>query len=175
MYNNSIGDSYRVGGVDDDNLYPSYSNPWLMRAVATGWTGRKLNDSNMTSAGETYAAQALELFNMYDTLSEFNSGTYAGVSLYALVMWAKYLPTDSLMGQNGARMIRQVWDSLSEMYNVNLRNLAGPWDRAYGYDMNNYAAIVSLWIWSIVGQDEAPVSAQVCCSSLLSISLALSS
>lgn len=23
----AIGDSYRVGGVDDDNLYPAYSNP----------------------------------------------------------------------------------------------------------------------------------------------------
>lgn len=27
LYINSIGDSYRVGGVDGDNLYPYYSNP----------------------------------------------------------------------------------------------------------------------------------------------------
>ena len=27
LYNVSVGDSYRVGGVDDDNLYPAYSNP----------------------------------------------------------------------------------------------------------------------------------------------------
>jgi len=27
LYNNTVGDSYRVGGVDGDNLYPSYSNP----------------------------------------------------------------------------------------------------------------------------------------------------
>lgn len=27
LYNNTVGDSYRVGGVDGDNLYPSYTNP----------------------------------------------------------------------------------------------------------------------------------------------------
>lgn len=27
LYNASVGDSYRVGGVDNDNFYPSYSNP----------------------------------------------------------------------------------------------------------------------------------------------------
>jgi hypothetical protein len=79
-----------------------------MRPVATGWKRRKMNDSNITLASETYAAQALDLFNMYETLSEFNSGTYAGASLYVLTMWAKYLPEESLMGQNGARMIQQV-------------------------------------------------------------------
>lgn len=88
MRNNTIGDSYRVGGVDDDVLYPSYSNPALMSAIATGWTGRLLNDSNMTAAGELYARQILDLFDRNDTLSEFNSPTYAGVGLYALTMWA---------------------------------------------------------------------------------------
>lgn len=27
MYNNTVGDSYRVGGVDNDNMYPAYTNP----------------------------------------------------------------------------------------------------------------------------------------------------
>lgn len=36
LFNATVGDSYRVGGVDDDNLYPSYSNPvslhlWRLR------------------------------------------------------------------------------------------------------------------------------------------------
>jgi hypothetical protein len=30
LYNGTIGDSYRVGGVDGDNLYPSYTNPVRM-------------------------------------------------------------------------------------------------------------------------------------------------
>jgi hypothetical protein len=157
MYNNTIGDGYRTGGVDDDNLYPAYSNPWIMRAVSTGWTGRKLNDSNMTAAGEAYANELLDLFNLNNTLSEFNSPTYMGVSLFALTLWAKYMPADSVIGQNGPRMIREVWATAASLYNANLKNLAGPWDRAYGYDTNNYMAIFSLFVWSLVGKENAPI------------------
>lgn len=126
LHNNTIGDSYRVGGVDSDNLYPAYSNPAIMRAVGSGWTGRKLNDSNLTLAGEAYAQEVLDLFNRNNTLSEFGSSTYAGVSLYALTLWAKYMPTSSVMGANGARMIADIWTTTGEMYNANLRNIAGP-------------------------------------------------
>ena len=86
LYNNSVGDSYRVGGVDDDNLYPAYSNPSLMRAVVSGWAGRKFNDKNMTAAGEMYAQEIIDLFNINDTLSEFNVPTYYGISLSALTV-----------------------------------------------------------------------------------------
>ncbi|KAK8076451.1 hypothetical protein PG994_003723 [Apiospora phragmitis] len=157
LYNATVGDSYRVGGVDDDNLYPSYSNPAIMRAVASGWTGRKCGDANMTAAGETYAREILDLFDRGQTLSEFNSGTYMGVSLYGLTLWAKYMPADdSVMGAHGGRMIRQIWETAGQMYNANLGNLAGPWDRAYGYDMNKYVAIFSLYIWTLVGKENAP-------------------
>ncbi|KAH8771030.1 hypothetical protein F5883DRAFT_492899 [Diaporthe sp. PMI_573] len=160
MRNNTIGDSYRVGGVDGDNLYPAYSNPAIMRAVASGWTGRKLNDSNMTDAGELYAREVLDLFDRNGTLSEFNSATYAGVSLFALTLWAKYMPGEgedaSVMGENGARMIADVWSSIGELYNANLRNVAGPWDRTYGWDMNLYIGILNAYIWSLVGADRAP-------------------
>lgn len=156
MRNNTIGDSYRVGGVDDDNLYPAYSNPWLMRAVGAGWTGRKLNDSNMTAAGEAYARAALDLFDRNRTLSEFNSPTYCGVSLYALTLWAKYMPASSAMGANGARMVRDVWASVGALYNANLRNMAGPWDRSYGFDQNLYVGIMNIYLWSLVGADRAP-------------------
>ena len=27
LYHATVGDTYRVGGVDNDNLYPAYSNP----------------------------------------------------------------------------------------------------------------------------------------------------
>lgn len=69
LHNATKGDEYRVGGVDDDNLYPSYSNPVstsgsslrsirltqlqaIMRAFMSGWTGRRLSEANMTVSGE---------------------------------------------------------------------------------------------------------------------------
>ena len=161
LYNTSIGDSYRVGGVDDDNLYPAYSNPSIMRAFVTGWVGRKLNESNMTIAGENYATEVIDLFNRDNTLSEFNSGTYAGVSLFALTLWAKYMPETSVMGQNGGRMIKNTWNSLASLYNANLKNVAGPWDRSYGFDMQRYLSILALQIWTLVGKKKAPINAKV--------------
>ncbi|KAH5242357.1 hypothetical protein HBI72_197980 [Parastagonospora nodorum] len=157
LYNTTIGDSYRVGGLDDDNLYPAYSNPSIMRAFVSGWVGRRSNDSNMTVAGEAYAKDIIDLFKRDNTLSEFNSGTYAGVSLFAMTLWAKYMPQDSLMGQYGPEMIRQTWTSLGQLYNANLRNVAGPWDRSYGFDMNRYLSILALQMWTLVGKDAAPI------------------
>ncbi|PCH00294.1 Hypothetical protein PENO1_048620 [Penicillium occitanis (nom. inval.)] len=154
LRNNTIGDTYRVGGVDGDNLYPAYSNAWLMRTVASSWTGLKLNDSNMTTSGDTWAQEFLDLFDRNNTLSEFNGPTYAGVSLYALTIAAKYLSsTDSIIGQNAKRVIQNIWDYESLLWNPNMRNFAGPWDRSYGYDMNKYVAIMSEWIWALIGKE----------------------
>ncbi|KAL3469947.1 hypothetical protein BJX99DRAFT_267814 [Aspergillus californicus] len=154
LYNNTVGDTYRVGGVDDDNLYPAYSNAWLMRTVVGSWTGRKLNDANITAAGESDAHEFLALFDRNGTLSEYNGPTYAGVSIYALTIAAKYLDsTNSTIGQNAARIIGQIWDYESQLWNPNMRNLAGPWDRSYGYDMNSYVGIMSIWIWTLLGKE----------------------
>jgi hypothetical protein len=161
LYNTTIGDSYRVGGVDNDNLYPAYSNPSIMRAFVSGWIGRRMNDSNMTTAGEAYAKEIIDLFTRDNTLSEFNSGTYAGVSLFAMTLWAKYMPQDSLMGRYGPDMIRHTWTSLGQLYNANLKNVAGPWDRSYGFDMNRYLSILALQMWTLVGKEKAPIHPKV--------------
>lgn len=48
MYMATVGDGYRVGGVNDDNLRPCYTNPWVMRLVASAYVGHISNDANMT-------------------------------------------------------------------------------------------------------------------------------
>lgn len=161
LYNNTMGDSYRVGGVDDDNLYPSYSNPSIMRAFVSGWTGRRLGNANMTLSGEKYSTAIVELFDRANTLSEFNSGTYAGISIYALTLWAKYMPADSVMGANGAAMLQHTWEDIGDLYHAGLKNVAGPWDRTYGYDMNKYLSILALHIWGLIGKEAAPIYAKV--------------
>ncbi|KUL82213.1 hypothetical protein ZTR_10161 [Talaromyces verruculosus] len=156
IYNSTVGDTYRVGGVDDDNLYPAYTNPWLMRTVANAWTGLKMNDSNMTYWGDKWAEEFLDLYNVNNTISEYNSPTYVGVSLYALAIAAKYMTNITnvpVIAQHSEQIIRDIWEVESLLWNPMMRNFAGPWDRTYGYDMNNYLAIISLWIWSFIGKD----------------------
>ncbi|KAK8043470.1 hypothetical protein PG993_005900 [Apiospora rasikravindrae] len=156
LFNATVGDSYRVGGVDDDNLYPSYSNPALMRAFVSGWTGRRLGDQNMTDAGEHYAQEIIDLFVRHNTLSEFNSGTYTGVSIFGLLLWCKYLPAgDSVMSEYGPKMLRDTWSAVAQLWHPGMKNMAGPWDRAYGYDMNRYVSVMGLWMWTLVGKEQS--------------------
>lgn len=159
LHLDAVGDTYRVGGVDGDNLYPCYSNAALMHAVLSSWVGAKTQDANLTAEGETWAREILELFDMDSTLAEFNSPTYLGVSLFALTVGAKYLPSNSTLGREAGRMIGETWELVGEMYNAGMGrgNLAGPWDRSYGYDMERYLSIMALWVWGLVGLEEAPV------------------
>ncbi|KAF2770373.1 hypothetical protein EJ03DRAFT_350452 [Teratosphaeria nubilosa] len=157
LVNNTIGDSWRVGGVDGDNLYPCYSNPSIMRAFVASWTGRRLNITNTTLAGEKYAADVVALFNNTGTLPEFNSPTYFGVSLYGLTLWCKYMPVDSILKQNAKRIIQATYESVGELWHPGMRNIAGPWDRLYGWDMNKYFAVMAAWLWLFIGKEKAGV------------------
>ncbi|KAF4124544.1 hypothetical protein GMORB2_5210 [Geosmithia morbida] len=157
LHNSTKGDEYRFGHLDpdEDNLYPSYSNPAIMRAFVSGWTGRRLNEENMTESGEKYAEEIIELFDRGNTLPEFNSGTYTGVSLFGLVLWSRYLPKESVMSSAGPRMIQHTWESVAQLWHPGMKNMAGPWDRAYGYDMNRYVSLMGLWFWTLVGKENS--------------------
>lgn len=150
-----------VGGVDDDNLYPAYSNPIIMRAFMSAWTGRKMNDANMTTTGEDEGREIVDLFKGTNTLSEFNSPTYTGVSLYGLTFWSRYLPQDSVLSKWGPKMISATWETFSEQWNYGLRNVAGPWDRGYGFDMNRYVTMMGLWLWALNGRENSGMNKRV--------------
>jgi len=80
----------------------------------SGWVGHRLNESNMTISGEKYAQGIIDLFDRNNTLSEFNSGTYTGVSLYGLTLWCKYLPSDSVMAKRGPSLVRYTWEAVGQ-------------------------------------------------------------
>lgn len=62
-----------------------------------------------------YAQEIIDLFDRNNTLSEFNSGTYTGVSLYGLTLWCKYLPEDSIMAQHGPTMVQYTWSVIKNL------------------------------------------------------------
>ena len=155
LYNCSVGDSYRGGGVNNDNLYPAYSNPSIMRAIGTSWTGRKVGDANMTQAGEDYAQEIIDLFDMHKTLSEFNSQTYDGISLFGLTLWSKYSPPDSVLKQRGPDIVQSVMNTTSQLWHAGMRQLSGPWDRSYAFDMTRTLSLLSFFIAPITGRIES--------------------
>ncbi|GLB42799.1 hypothetical protein LshimejAT787_1202480 [Lyophyllum shimeji] len=150
MYNATVGDGYRIGGVDGDNLYPVYSNPWYMRVMSATYVGHMMGDANMTYWGNEWARQAIAEFDRYATLSEFNSGTYTGVTLYALSLWG-YMPANSTIAGRAADIITKTWESIGNFWNPALKTLGGPWDRSYGFSMKSYVGILGAQITGIVG------------------------
>jgi hypothetical protein len=39
--------------------------------------------------------------------------------------------------------------------------MAGPWDRAYGYDMQRYLSLMALWFWVLIGKENSSLIPQV--------------
>ncbi|KAJ7505894.1 hypothetical protein B0H11DRAFT_2220528 [Mycena galericulata] len=160
MYNATVGDGYRVGGFNGDgysaggfvgdNLYPIYSNPWYMRVMAATYVGTMMGDKNMSYWGDQWASEAIANFNLYDTLAEFNSGTYTGVTLYALSLWG-YMPTNSTIALHARDIIAKTWTAIGMYYNPTLHTLGGPFDRAYGYDLRAYYGILGGMITGLIG------------------------
>ena len=118
-----------------------------------------MGDKNMTYWGDRYAEDFLANYDLYDTLAEFNSATYAGISVYALTLWARYGPPGSVVAAHGAHVLQGVWASLGALYNPTLRNLGGPWDRSYGFDMLRYFSVIGAHVAGLVGPAAAPLPA----------------
>lgn len=144
-YRAVVGDTYRVFGVDGDNLTPAYSNPWLMRCIAMSYYGNLKNDANMTSYAHQYATEFYSLFDMYDTLSEFNSATYTGVSLWALSLGG-YLPSDTLMAKRAGETISKIWAKTAQLWQPQLNSLGGSWDRTYGFGLSDYVNLLGFYV-----------------------------
>jgi hypothetical protein len=52
----------------------------------------------------------VELFDRDDTPGEFNSPTYAGVTLMALAL-AKFCPPESAISRVAPRLMKAIWES----------------------------------------------------------------
>ena len=146
-------------------MYPVYSNPWYMRVMSATYVGNMMNDANMTHWGDVWASEAITEFDRHGTLSEvrsivyiyvqyvhnlqqYNSGTYTGVSLYALSLWG-YMPKNSTIVSRAADIITKTWEDVGYFYNPTLHSLGPPWDRAYGYDMVGVSLFLETCIFNL--------------------------
>ncbi len=66
---------------------------------------------------------------------------------------AQYCPPSSTIHKIAPRLMTSLWDSLGEVYNPSLLNMAGPWDRGYGFCMTQYYATTGIHIAAIVGSE----------------------
>jgi hypothetical protein len=62
------------------------------------------------------------------------------------------------MRQRGKEMEAGLWRTTADLYNANLRNISGPYDRAYGMDMQSYVSVMGLWLRTVLDADHAPLT-----------------
>ena len=152
-----IEESFRkaVEGALMRRVSPGYTNIALMDAYLLYFAGERLGAAEWQQAGERLAQQVYDLFQANRAFAEYNSPTYYGVDFYALALWRGH-STSRRLNELGAEMEADLWRDVAQFYHAGLRNLAGPWARSYGMDMQRYAALLGLWIWLLVGREKAP-------------------
>jgi hypothetical protein len=133
-----------VAGEPDDRVAPTYANIALMKAWLDAWAGHE-------DRADAFAHRIAGHFAENGTFLEYNSPTYYGINLFALALWRT---STSKLASLGAEIEKALWRDIARFYHAGLRNVCGPYDRAYGMDMTSHATPLGLWIWSVVGQAE---------------------
>lgn len=81
---------------------------------------------------------------------EYNSPTYYGADLMALALWREHSCSER-MRRLGRSVEAELWRDIGAFYHADMRNMCGPFVRAYGMDMTRYCALTGLWIGLAVG------------------------
>jgi hypothetical protein len=134
----------------------SYSNISLLMAYVEVEAGRRLGEPGWIAAGEERARRTVARFDRHHAFDEFNSPTYHGIDLEALGLWRGHSDSDVLR-ELGARVEAELWTEAARWYHAGLRQVAGPYTRAYGMDLSRYVAQWALWIWAAAGREVAPL------------------
>lgn len=133
---------------------PSYTNIALMNAFLLDWVGNRSGREDLLQAGSARATAVYRLFKDHGTFDEYNSPTYYGPNLMALSLWRQYASTGEMRAM-GMDMEAALWHDIAAFYHAGMKNLCGPYVRAYGVDMNTYCALLGLWIALVLDDPES--------------------
>ena len=120
-----------VEGEPRGRVSPSYSNIALMKA----WLEQD----------ERFAQAVVDAFDEHGAFAEYGSPTYYGIDLYALALWRRHPPTPRFASW-GDHVWARMWADIARWWHPTLRNLCGPYSRAYGMDLGTYVGLLGLWL-----------------------------
>jgi hypothetical protein len=115
-----------------------------------------LVEAGLVAEGEELAERVVEGWRQHGTFQEFNSPTYDGVDLWALALWRGHSSSEQLRAW-GAELEAGLWQTVASRYHADLRNIAGPYTRAYGLDLHRHVGKVGLLIAGAAGIGAAPL------------------
>src|SRR5579862_4599024 len=152
----SIDDAV-AGEIKDGRLVPTYTNPALMLGFLWNYAAVHGNRPEWVAPATKWQEDVYRLFKQHEAFFEFNSPTYAGVDFFALALWRDY-PQTPRMRTIGSEMEATLWRTIADLYNANLRNISGPYDRSYGMDMQSYVSVTGVWLRTVLDADKAPLT-----------------
>ena len=143
------------GEINNHRLVPTYTNPALMYGFLWSYAAARSHRADWLEESASWQEAVYTLFKKFDAFNEYNSPTYCGVDLYALSLWRSYGATTHTR-KMGSEMEAALWRDEARFYNANLRNLSGPFDRAYGMDMESYVSVIGLALRTKLDAHTAP-------------------
>ncbi len=138
------------------HVKPDYTNIAIMSALLLDVAGEWNGKAEWRERGELLSRSIYDAFLRHQAFPEYNSPTYYGVDLYGLSMSRRYAASPAI-AQRGADMETALWKDIARFYHAGLKNMCGPYDRAYGMNMQEYESLVGMWIALIVPEREAPL------------------
>jgi hypothetical protein len=146
------------GEIAEKRLLPSYSNISLMYGALWDFAAAHNGRADWKKLSEEWTEETYRLYKQYGAFFEYNSPTYCGVDLYGLALWRSYGST-ARMRAIGGEMEAGLWRDIANLYQPDLRNISGPYDRAYGMDMESYVSVDGVWMRSVLEAKSAPLPA----------------
>jgi hypothetical protein len=135
-----------------------YTNIALMSAFLLDWVGSRLEVPEWRARGDTLAREVARDYRAAGAFPEHNSPTYYGIDLYGAALWRAHAASRVLRGL-GSELEEALWRDLARFYHADLRNLCGPYTRAYGMDMTRYVASLGTWIAAVLRTGSPPLPA----------------
>jgi hypothetical protein len=146
-----------AGEMKQGRLVPTYTNPALMYGFLWNYAVVHGGRPEWKAQAEQWMDTVYKLYKQHDAFFEYNSPTYAGVDVFALALWRDYGDTPQ-MRSRGREMEAGLWRATADLYNANLRNISGPYDRSYGMDMQSYVSVMGIWLRTVLDAAQAPLT-----------------
>jgi hypothetical protein len=144
------------GEIKEGRLKPSYTNIALMYGSLWDFAATRGHRADWVDQSSQWRESVYKLFKQHDSFFEYNSPTYAGTDFYGLALWRDYGSTPRMRSM-GSEMEAALWRATADLYNANLRNISGPYDRSYGMDMQSYVSVVGLCLRTVLDAHDAPL------------------
>jgi hypothetical protein len=144
------------GELTQGRAEPYHTNIKLMHGFLWSWAGARLGKPEWVAGGERWAEQVAAAFAAHETFEEYNSPTYYGVDLYGLALMRRHGATEKIRTL-GAQLEAGLWRDVARFYHAGLKNMAGPYDRAYGMDLRRYVSLTGVWMGLVLPADLTPL------------------